>query len=300
MDEDKNYDIIFHRRNIKCHENTENIKIPCIKCIVVLLYILGLNTVLENKDSKNQKWLFLLGKCSHYTWKIILAVLLITSISYCIFSNIEGDIKVFFTFATMRTLCIINSIIIAKKRDQFIKVLSHISHFRCIKELKSNNLIRLMVSAALYIFGYMVLLMVLFLKSSSAYQKARIYNNFFGANENSIPGILLLHYFISFIVLTVGFAFTAVFTMIYAIFTYILKKELSLISDHIKRCISKSTGQKILKDYDKVLETGKLIDDTMCFPMSTVLCYIMLMLFYHGYRMCFSSNMGTIQVLYYS
>lgn len=296
LDAQKNYGIIFRSRITQTHENADIIKLPCIKYIVILLNILGLNTTLDNKDSKRPKWLFILGKCSYYTWKIILVVLLITSISYCIFSNSEGDIKIFLSFATQRILCVINSIIITKKNDQFIKILYHISHFRYIKKLNTNKLNWFIGSATLCTLVYMVLLMFIFFQSSSAYQTARIYNNLFGAKENSFPGVLLLHYFTSFIVLTVGNVFSAIFTMVNAIFSIILKKEFSLISEDTKRCNTKSTGEKVLKDYDKALEAGKLIDDTMCLPMSTVLSYIMLLMFYHGYRMCFSSNMGTMQV----
>lgn len=152
-----------------------------------------------------------------------------------------------------------------------------------------------MKGATLYIFAHIALVNVLFLKSSSTYQSTRLYNNIFGASENSIPGILILNYFISFMWLTVSIFVPAVFTLVNSIFSSILKNEFAFISDDIKRCVTKTTGEKIFKDYDRALETGKLIDDTMSLSMSTVLSYIMLMLFHHGSECVFLQIWATFR-----
>lgn len=298
MDEQKN--VVLPQRIIRHHNEPDKIKTLYMRHIVILLNILGLDITLENKGGKRQKWQFILSKCSYYTWKGILTLEIIAAISYCIFSNAEGDIKVILCFAAQRFLRITNTIVILKKRLQFIDILSSINHIRYKKKLKFSTVNWFMGSSALYIFGYITLATVCFMEGSSAYQSNKLHYYFFGANENSIPGILTLHYCISFLFIAVMIVVPAVFTMITVIFSSILKEEFALISDDIIQCITKSTGEKILKDYDKALETGKLIDDTICFPMCTVLSYIMLMMFYHGYRMCFSPNMGTLQVLHYS
>lgn len=270
-----------------------------VKYIILIFSAIGINVNVIFKKYRCYCSKTSLLKVLLYFWNCIAILQIIalisatfTSHSFFVISNLQASAS--YTF--VKTFNLLNRILLLKQRSTLKVILVEINSLKILKNFNLKYIRYATLFTVLHITVSVTLSTVsLFTSFSTEEVSKRTASSSFGSSS---VGAKLFVDLITFFWLFTGISITAIFTLLYGIFLYIIKAEFTVLSKKIKLCKYPTDGRKLIEKYEEIAELGKSIDDTFSLPLFSVLCYNVLSIFFHGYRLFKMNLNGTYQVIF--
>lgn len=260
-----------------------------------VLNAIGLNITFSNVKGNCENSNMLL-KFPYYIWNVITIIQILTFLSHVFTIPMNRHIKIYITHALQRAFSLTIRIFIWINKEKYKSILLEMTTFHNLKYLISKTFKYKLIFAALYIHACSIISAYVLLKSLTLEEiELRNARNIFNVRLNRYSAEILLA-FVTFVWIYVTICMTSLFALAFNIFGSILKNEfLQLIGD-IKICLDETKASTVIENYDKALEIGKAFDDAASLTVFSVLGFILISLFFNGYRLFVTSMIGTYQV----
>lgn len=104
-----------------------------------------------------------------------------------------------------------------------------------------------------------------------------------------LPTVIFIFYYMNI-------AFPSLLTLIYKMFSNIIRSEFSEILDEVNQCMDELHGRLIVHRYDEAVEIGNAFDDDMSLTVFSIMSFILNTLFLNAFRLFEKTLMNTYKV----
>lgn len=266
-----------------------------VYCMQFALNSVGLNIDFPPMDYnyRNPRIVF---KLSYYIWNLITTVQIITFLSLVFTIPAHGSLKIFISHAFQRALSLTNRLFLYMNKNKCQEILLEINTLKCLKTVRCKRVKYMLIITALYIHVYAILCVYALLKSLTAEEiEIRNARNVFNIRFDQYSAEIILSVVTS-VWIYAYVVIPSIFAITYAIFSNIMRNEFYQLMYEVNNCYSEPDGRLIIEKYDRAIEIGQAFDDALNLPVFSVLGYILISLFFNGYRLFVNNMINTYEV----
>lgn len=267
-----------------------------VNCMQFVLNSVGLNIAFPAMEYnyRNPPIVF---KFSYYIWNIITTVQIVTFLSLVFTIPAHGSIKIFISHAFQRALSLTNRLFLYMNKDKCKEILLEINTLKSLKIVRCKRMKCMLIITSLYIHICTVICVYTLLKSLTAEEtEMRNARNVFNIRFDQFSAEITLAVTTS-VWIYAYVVVPSVFAITYAIFSNIIRNEFHHLLYEVNHCHDESDGRVIIDKYNRAIDIGKAFDDALNMPVFSVLGYILISLFFNGYRLFLNNMISTYQVI---
>lgn len=277
---------------IRCVTRTKH---SILRFMTLVLYATGINDFPRNRQRRRllNCNIIILIFCA---WNLIMFVLILSIISQCLNVWVYKDVKLFLSSLLLHSFNIVIRIVLTKNRKKFGRLILYLHSVKYIKNIRSLICQQITFTACVLIIVVVRNILCLGDMSLDDFNETTDINCFHIRWQNHpkvIPSIIII-----FWISTEGI-FPPAFATVYILCCYVLKKEFDFTSNYIKQCKNVHVGRRIFSNYSKDLEIGKAIDSIFSSSMFFVIVYMMVTIFYRGYKILLEKETDAFEVSFY-
>lgn len=267
-----------------------------VHCMQFVLNSVGLNIAFPAMDYKNRNS-HIVFKFSYYIWNLITTVQIVTFLSLVFTMPAHGSIKIFVSHAFQRAFSLTNRMFLYINKNKCEEILLEINTSKSLKTVRCKQIKYMLILAALYIHICTVISTYALLKSLTTEEiEMRNARNIFNIRFDQFSAEILLAFATS-VWIYAYVVVPSVLAITYAIFSNIIRNEFDQLLHEVIHCHNESDGKVIIEKYNRAIEIGKTFDDALNMPVFSVLGYILISLFFNGYRLFVMNMTSAYQVI---
>lgn len=285
----------FRRNYIKRIISTEIHFI--VYCIQFVLNAVGLNVAFPATEYKyrNRHIVF---KLLYYFWNIITAMQVVTFLSLVFTMPAHGSIKIFISHVLQRAFSLSNRMLLYTNRNKCKEILLEINTLKSLTTVKCKRIKYMLIITALYIHICTVISVYALLNSLTTEEiEIRNARNIFNIRFDHLSAEILLTFATS-VWIYANVVVPSILAVTYEIFGSIIRNEFCQLLYEVNHCHNESDVRVIIEKYNTAIKIGKAFDDALGFPVFSALGFILISLFFNGYRLFVMNMTSTYQVIF--